>query len=392
MKYLDNLIAWGDSLFRAGHDRDDQRGDPAATCWPPTCSGHARSASRRAGSRARQDLRQLKAGGLDASATRWSSWRASSRSTSALRRPVSGGDAERRRPAVRHRAHALLLRPAQRQAARLLGHGRRPAVQDPPLHEHRGRRAPARAVRPADRPRHAGQGGRGRHRHRQHRQRAQPADRPGALPAADPEGARAVQRGAQPRAARCSRRSRRATASSSRCMRQTPRDPDPADDAGRAVPAVASGPGGDRVAAHHPRQRRWSGSATTSGCSGYPPTPTRPTTYRCASTAASSTEENSTRPTPRSSASTTSRSPCRAYPQLSIAGRLVADGPVRRARDRASSTSQHERGRRAQHSHARRAGPSHAGRLGDQRGRRGARTDPRRRRQHCILGTGRHRP
>ena len=57
---------------------------------------------------------------------------------------------------------ALLLHPAERQAAGLLGHGRRPAVQDPPLHEHRGRRAAAAAVRAADRPGAARAGSRGR--------------------------------------------------------------------------------------------------------------------------------------------------------------------------------------------------------------------------------------
>ena len=39
--------------------------------------------------------------------------------------------------------------PPERQAARLLGHGRRPPLQDPPLHEHRGRGPAARAVRAA---------------------------------------------------------------------------------------------------------------------------------------------------------------------------------------------------------------------------------------------------
>ncbi len=44
--------------------------------------------------------------------------------------------------------------------ARVLGHRRRPALQDPPLHEHRGRRPAARAVRAADRSRGAGESGR----------------------------------------------------------------------------------------------------------------------------------------------------------------------------------------------------------------------------------------
>ena len=45
---------------------------------------------------------------------------------------------------------ALLLHSEERQADGLLGHGRRPAVQDPPLPEHRGGRAPVGVVRSAN--------------------------------------------------------------------------------------------------------------------------------------------------------------------------------------------------------------------------------------------------
>ena len=38
MKYLDNLIAWGDSLFRRTHRSRPSTRRRSATSWPPTCS------------------------------------------------------------------------------------------------------------------------------------------------------------------------------------------------------------------------------------------------------------------------------------------------------------------------------------------------------------------
>ena len=66
------------------------------------------------------------------------------------------GDDDRLATRAQPRQGALLLRAAQRQAARLLGHGRRPAVQDPQQPEPPGRLPPAAAVRAADRPGAAG--------------------------------------------------------------------------------------------------------------------------------------------------------------------------------------------------------------------------------------------
>ena len=152
MKYLDNLIAWGDQLFRPRHDRVDQRGDAAL---------RARRRDPRAAAAGRARPRAIPAvrtyddldGSLDALLER--AGRASRRflPPSAARRRTGNG-----RPAPA--ADRLLLHAAERQAARLLGHRRRSAVQDPPLHEHRGRRAPAAAVRAADRSGAARAGGR----------------------------------------------------------------------------------------------------------------------------------------------------------------------------------------------------------------------------------------
>ena len=61
MKYLDNLIAWGDSPFPAGHDRDHQRGHAALRAGREH-PGAAAAADPAAGHRAAEDLsRQLKA-------------------------------------------------------------------------------------------------------------------------------------------------------------------------------------------------------------------------------------------------------------------------------------------------------------------------------------------
>ena len=132
----------------------------------------------------------------------------------------AGGGGEPRSPAARQRARrrrpgaaadALLLHPAQRQDAGLLGHRRRPALQDPPLHEHRRRGAPVGAVRAADRSRRAGQSCR---RRRGYQQRPRRSERPAAalsLQRLAAKSQRGVQRreGARRRVARCAGKERR---------------------------------------------------------------------------------------------------------------------------------------------------------------------------------------
>ena len=122
----------------------------------------------------------------------------------------------------------------------------------------------------------------------------------------------------------------------------------PADDAERALPAVAAGAGGDRRAAQDPGHRARALHLL--------PAPARPDAgperrsrrHFDAWTGASSPRTTSTTPTARWSASTTSRSPLQAYPELQLAQGLVAVEPV--GRDRAGAAlPERERGRRAQH-------------------------------------------
>ena len=90
---------------------------------------------RRRQSAARQTYNQLEAQGSTCSATRWSIWRTWFPISICCR---TRGD-ELPPPPITL-SIALLLHPAERAAAAVLGHGRRPAVQDPPLPEHRRRR------------------------------------------------------------------------------------------------------------------------------------------------------------------------------------------------------------------------------------------------------------
>ena len=65
MAYLDNLIAWGDSLFRAGHRRGDQRGD-AAYVLAANILGPRPQAVPAKGTVAAADVRQPAQADLDA--------------------------------------------------------------------------------------------------------------------------------------------------------------------------------------------------------------------------------------------------------------------------------------------------------------------------------------
>ena len=155
-----------------GHRRERSTRRRSSTCSRPTSSGPRPQAVPRKGSVRPQTYASLRARPRRSSATRCVEHRGG--------HPVRPGAAARRRrrrrradwPTLRSIGpHAVLLRAAQRQAARLLGHRRRPAVQDPQQPEHPGRLPPAAAVRAADRPGAAGPGGRGRARRRRGRQR-----------------------------------------------------------------------------------------------------------------------------------------------------------------------------------------------------------------------------
>ena len=184
MKYLDNLIAWGDSLFARPDDRDRQRGHallrPGRQPARPAAPGAARPRRRRGHDlRPAQAERRAREPGPDGQRARRAGER-SSRSTWTQPRPGRQRAGHSERAAVRHRPQPVLLLAVQSDPPGLLGHGRRPALQDPALREPAGRGPAAAAVRPAARPGHARPGRRGGHRRREHRQRPEPARRPGA--------------------------------------------------------------------------------------------------------------------------------------------------------------------------------------------------------------------
>ena len=201
MKYLDNLIAWGDHLFRQDSIESINEATQlyvlaAEILGPAAEEGPAagEAAGRRPSTSWRRQLDDFSNALVE---------------VENLVPPLPGNGGSAARPGAA--ADALLLHPAQRQAAGLLGHGRRPALQDPPLHEHRGRGAAAGAVRAADRSRRAGQGGRRRRRHRHRARRPERAAAALPLQRAAAEGQRGLQRRRRRSAARCSPRWRRRT-------------------------------------------------------------------------------------------------------------------------------------------------------------------------------------
>ena len=133
MKYIDNLDRLGRQPVPPEHDRVDQRGDapvragerdprPAAADHPS--AGHAPDNSATYAVAARGDPGRL----LE-------------RARHAGELPPDRAHELRARAEGRAAADALLLRPAERPVAGVLGHRRRSPLQDPQLHEHRGRRS-----------------------------------------------------------------------------------------------------------------------------------------------------------------------------------------------------------------------------------------------------------
>ena len=85
MQYLDNLIAWGDQLFRAGHDRVDQRGDPALRAGGGDARAAAAERVRALQPRQPKTLQRAATRSWTTSSTRWS------RSRTADRRSAGAG-------------------------------------------------------------------------------------------------------------------------------------------------------------------------------------------------------------------------------------------------------------------------------------------------------------
>ena len=136
MKYLDNLIAWGDSLFQQDTIETINEATQLYVLAANILGPRPQQIPQR-GTVRPKTFAQLKAAGLDPMGNALVELEGQFPFNLALPPAQDGGGRRSARAALRHRPHALLLHPAERQAARLLGHRRRPALQDPPLHEHR---------------------------------------------------------------------------------------------------------------------------------------------------------------------------------------------------------------------------------------------------------------
>ena len=119
MKYLDNLIAWGDSLFR--QDTIETLNEATQVyVLAADILGRKRRRSRPAGRSLREITSSSRPRALTRSATRW--WKPKTNFLS----PSAARAADRPAPdrgGVRHRPLALLLHSAERPARRLLGQG-----------------------------------------------------------------------------------------------------------------------------------------------------------------------------------------------------------------------------------------------------------------------------
>ena len=183
MKYLDNLIAWGDNLFR----QDSMESINEATQYYLLAAEILGPKPMKVPPQAKPPLETFNE--LEASLDSFSN---ALRSGREYRAAAIGRRIGRNDPGTA--AHALFLRAAERQAAGLLGHGGRPPLQNPALHEYRRRRAATGAVRTAHRSRPAGQGGGCRCRYRQRLERHERAAAALPFPGAGAKGQRGLQR------------------------------------------------------------------------------------------------------------------------------------------------------------------------------------------------------
>ena len=181
MKYLDNLIAWGDSLFMQDTIESINEATQLLCARGQSARASDRSGSRRAERSARRPSPQLKEQGLDAMGNALVELEGQFPFNFVL--PQTHGQPEVPPRVGRSLASGVPCTSVSRamRSCWLLGYRGRPAVQDPPLHEYRGGGAAASALRSAARPWHVGQSGSSRDRHRHDRQRPEPAARPGAL-------------------------------------------------------------------------------------------------------------------------------------------------------------------------------------------------------------------
>ncbi len=146
MRYLDNLIGWGDQLFRRDTIESINAGDAALRAGVGAAGTPSRA---RAGRAAPRPLVRRPHRGGRARRFRQRSGRGAA---GELHRPSHRGQHRAGRVGAPGLRAAVLRVAGQRHAAGLLGHRRRPALQDPQLHEHLRCRTPAAALRAADRP------------------------------------------------------------------------------------------------------------------------------------------------------------------------------------------------------------------------------------------------
>ena len=188
MAYLDNLVAWGDSLFR--QDTGEAIDEAlmlyvlASEILGPRPQQVPKKGSVRPQTyhNLRADLQQFGTALRDMEADL---------GFDLLPFPADDPVDGDRLVTVRSLGKALYFGvPRQRPAALLLGHGRGPAVQDPQQPQPAGCVPSAPAGRSADQPGDARAGRRGRARRRRDRQRRQPAAAAGTFPVPRPEGGR----------------------------------------------------------------------------------------------------------------------------------------------------------------------------------------------------------
>ena len=258
MKYLDNLIAWGDSLFTPGHrSRSINEATQLLRARRQPPRARARSSVPQRGSVAPQTFAQLKAAGLDAMGNALVELEGQFPFNFASAPPTaSAATATQRGPLFGIGRSLYFCIPRNdkllgywdtvadrlfkiRNCMNIEGVVRQLPLFDPPID-------PGMLVKAAA----AG------HRHRQHRQRAEPAaSGPCASLPLIQKALELCARGARPRQRPARGASRRATPSSGAAAAAATRSSIQQHDAGRALPAVEAGRGGDRVAAASRAQR-----------------------------------------------------------------------------------------------------------------------------------------
>jgi len=161
MKYLDNLIAWGDSLFMQDTIETINEATLLYVSAANILGPRPQKLPERGKAKAKT-FAQLKAAGLDAMGNAMVELEGQFPFNFALPTPQSADSSDHAVTLFGIGRTLYFCIPHNDRLLTYWGHGGGPPVQDPALHEHRGRRAAARAVRSAARPRHAGQGRGGR--------------------------------------------------------------------------------------------------------------------------------------------------------------------------------------------------------------------------------------